>query len=525
MTVLEFERNKMIATVIFVTALFASSAATSGPQSYGGYGHYQQVQQQQQYQPSQQQERWYTEASPASKIEQSSASTPESGTGPEEIEQPPLPEGWSEHLDPNSGQYYYYNSADGTTSWDRPNPPETEDQGVNQSENKGDSGPSEQNPVSTGVADVARNPTPEQEPQEPQEHKVPTADSSSTQASGIQNSWGGQGQSQYSQDSWNSAQPSQQQPGGNWGQTNSTESSVVRGEPEVKKDIFDGQPQQTQPQPQQQVPAAGWGLPQQTKTDESPSKPQEPWGVRTSPEQQNPYQTGPPKTMEPPVLTKETQSPPSAISSNNAPSNGGWGMPKPTETSPPSNTEPPPNQGQPWQDQRPPIVNQQPPPAQPGPPHASRSPPQQQPGGTPQPYPRQYPPQYGSFNPNAPPGQGQYDPRYGGPNSYGRGYPPQQPPGSGQLVSRTETGPSAVQEALSNTWKGLLGFGHKTREAVGTAKDQVVTGASAAGQTISAKSTSIWESAKTTVGGVFENNDSGSQSTYNLSGQPSPPGY
>lgn len=42
-------------------------------------------------------------------------------------DQPPavtasLPEGWSEHLDPASGEYYYYNAIDGTTTWDRPVP-------------------------------------------------------------------------------------------------------------------------------------------------------------------------------------------------------------------------------------------------------------------------------------------------------------------------------------------------------------------------------------------------------------------
>ncbi|GKY97565.1 hypothetical protein MPSEU_000714700 [Mayamaea pseudoterrestris] len=31
-----------------------------------------------------------------------------------------LPPGWSEHFDPSSGQPYYYNSNDGTTTWDRP---------------------------------------------------------------------------------------------------------------------------------------------------------------------------------------------------------------------------------------------------------------------------------------------------------------------------------------------------------------------------------------------------------------------
>ncbi|KAL3931345.1 MAG: hypothetical protein SGBAC_011352, partial [Bacillariaceae sp.] len=37
-------------------------------------------------------------------------------------EQNTLPPGWSEHFDQSSGQYYYYNSLDGTTTWTRPLP-------------------------------------------------------------------------------------------------------------------------------------------------------------------------------------------------------------------------------------------------------------------------------------------------------------------------------------------------------------------------------------------------------------------
>lgn len=39
---------------------------------------------------------------------------------------PPLPPGWNEYVDPASGQPYYYNSNDGTTTWDRPDPLITE---------------------------------------------------------------------------------------------------------------------------------------------------------------------------------------------------------------------------------------------------------------------------------------------------------------------------------------------------------------------------------------------------------------
>jgi len=538
----------MIATVILVAALFTSAAANgpSGSQSYSGYSQPQQLQQQQ-YQPNRQQDRWYSEVNQASYVAQSSAATPEAATPPEEVEQAPLPEGWSEHLDPNSGQYYYYNAVDGTTSWDRPQAPEIIEQGVGESANKPeDSRPSEHQPESTGATDVAQNPTPEQERQETPENTVvgginamteksATVDSppdaswqsnqntqtkqpGPSQPSGIerqQTSWGGQGQSEHSQaDEWG------QQPAGgkNWGQSDSIESSVVGGEREVQKGEFQGQPPQTQPQ--EQGRSGGWGLPQPTKTDESPQKAVEPWGVSTSPEPRQHFNMDPREQIPPPVPSKETQPSSSDVSPDNA-----WGMPGPTKNSPlgdrPQNTDPTINQRQPWQEQRPSTGNpQRPPPVQQDP---RLSPPQQQPARPQYGHPQYPPQQYGSYNPNAPPGQGQPDPRYGGQSYYGRGYPPQQPP-TGQLVSQTnEDGTSAVKEALSTTWKGLLGFGNKTREVVGTAKDQVVTGATAASQTLSARSSSMWESAKTTVGGVFENNDSGSQPPYSLSGHSGQP--
>jgi len=116
----------------------------------------------------------------------------------------------------------------------------------------------------------------------------------------------------------------------------------------------------------------------------------------------------------------------------------------------------------------------------------------------------------------------------------------QQPPqpqqfSSGKVIPQGVDGTSAVKEAFSSTWKGLLGFGSKTREVVGTTREQLVTGATSAGQTLSAKSSSIWETAKSSVGGVFETNDDpSSQQAYSLSGhnqqsQPGnnrpPPGY
>merc|ERR1712232_131527 len=44
-------------------------------------------------------------------------------------ESPSLPPGWSEHVDPTSGNTYYFNSNDGTTTWDRPGSDTTSEEG------------------------------------------------------------------------------------------------------------------------------------------------------------------------------------------------------------------------------------------------------------------------------------------------------------------------------------------------------------------------------------------------------------
>ena len=433
-----YERKKVIGTVLLVAALFTPTGANgpSGSYPYGGYG--QQMQQQQQYQ---QPDRWYSEPSQAASVSQPSASTPDSAPAPEESEKPPLPDGWSEHFDPNSGQHYYYNAADGTTSWDRPQAPEAKEPVLKETEVE------VEEPVASEQSAGVATPEPEkQEPSEDISSGAPTAES------------GGQDQNRYPQDSWGSTQSS----GQDWGQSNSTDTSPVRGEPEVKKAEIDGPPQQSQPQ--QQAPPSGWGLPQQPKVEERPSKPLQPWGV-PKPQEQHPFNAGPPKQQQAPERLREEQAPPSGPS-NNAP----WGVPKSAENPPPKNNGAPPTQGQQW-NQPPPTTNHNQPPAQQGPPHNTRPPPQY--------YQTQYPPQ-GAY---PPPGQGYYDPRYGG-----RGYPPQQP-GAGQLIAQ-DTGPSAVQEALGSAWTSILGWGNKTKEAVGSARDQVVSSATTAGQSLSEKGSS-----------------------------------
>jgi hypothetical protein len=66
----------------------------------------------------------------------------------------------------------------------------------------------------------------------------------------------------------------------------------------------------------------------------------------------------------------------------------------------------------------------------------------------------------------------------------------QQPSVNDAVTTVLEDGTAAVKDVLGKSWQGLVGFSSRTREAMGQARDQVVTGASVAGQSISAKSTS-----------------------------------
>ena len=507
MIFIEIKMCRMISTVILFAALFTTSGASgpTGSQSYGGYGQHQQLQQPQ----YQQQDRWYPETTPASYTSQPSEFSPNSPTSPEGDELPPLPEGWSEHFDPESGQYYYYCAADGTTCWERPEPTNTKEQGMENIESKvEDSKPAEEKPQSAGATDMAQNLPSEQNMQKDPENiaagersrmtqKSEPSNSSEndswksnvnqqtklqepTQPSSVQHrpdSWGGQGQSEHLKtNEWSSSQTVPKPNGANkWGQQNSTESAVVAGEMNVQQ----GQPPQTQTQHphQRQGQTAGWGLPPKANNEEAAQKGAQPWGVK--PDSQRQIQPSAPNT--------EVRSAPNDISSSTASSDGRWGRPNTAENNP-SNM---PGQRQPWQRQDHIHGNQQSQDHQRSPIHqdpqqVSRPPPHNQPGG-PQYLPRHYPPQYT----NAPYGPG----HNGGQNPYARGYPP--PYGSpshvnspGQLVSQPEPGTSAVKDALSNTWKGLLGLGNRTREAVGTARDQVVTSATAAGQTLTEKGSS-----------------------------------
>jgi len=637
----------IVGSVILVTTRLTSSIASGpsgypGSASYGGYNQHQHQVQQQQHNPQQQQQdKWYSDASyqnesTISREEAATAST--AATSEPTVDREdillPLPEGWSEHYDPNSGQYYYYNAADGTTSWDKPSPPGVVERGIVIGENK-EEGPGssisvenspeyEQFNGNTGNTNLNENTTPDQQEQQQLTHDDLTEGSnvitttgemvdslseverwqlnhsSESKKPGVDESiklqqqekiWESQRQSDHPQaNGWNpqmklngadenngsqheeenwgnmrqsdqvlkwdsSSPPIQKQSEGNkWDQSNSTIPPGDGGEHQDHRNQYQVQPAHIKQQ-QHEQPGA-WGL-SQARKDEDQSSQSEPWGVTKSTEHRPQEQPHLPKQQPHLLSDREIQASANDFSSDQRLTQGKWGIPKVTTIQ----TQPPPGdkhqindsslpQKQSWQQQQQhnPQGNHQSPepqrrsPVQQAHPQQNTHPQQQQYQPSQPPYLQRQQQQHpqSRYDPNTAPGHSQYDQQYGGQNNYGRGYHMQQSlqpqqSSSGMVISQGDDGTSAVKEAFSSTWKGLLGFGNRTREVVGTAREQVVTGATSAGQTLSAKSSSIWETAKSSVGSVFESNDDPvSQQAYSLSGhsqqsQPGnnrpPPGY
>jgi hypothetical protein len=67
-------------------------------------------------------------------------------------------------------------------------------------------------------------------------------------------------------------------------------------------------------------------------------------------------------------------------------------------------------------------------------------------------------------------------------------FQPQQQQQHGQMVSQSSSTTSAVKEALGSAWQGFLGFGSKTKELMGQAKETVVQSASQVGDAVSVTS-------------------------------------
>ncbi|CAJ1936139.1 unnamed protein product [Cylindrotheca closterium] len=115
--------------------------------------------------------------------------------------------------------------------------------------------------------------------------------------------------------------------------------------------------------------------------------------------------------------------------------------------------------------------------------------------------------------------QPQGDPKssqYRGYNAQKQAYN-QQPSVSDAVTGVLEDGTTAMKDVLGKSWEGLVGFSSRTRDAMGQARDQVVTGASVAGQSISEKSTNWWGQAKSALGSVFEKSDDTAEPQYSMS--------
>lgn len=117
----------LLIEILLCCKLGHGNSATGGgyanPSMYGSYQnnnqqHWPSQQQQQQYHPQNQ----YFDNDQYQQQQQQQQQPDRSESTIDELTPPPLPPGWSEHIDPSSGQPYYYNANDGSTTWDRPPP-------------------------------------------------------------------------------------------------------------------------------------------------------------------------------------------------------------------------------------------------------------------------------------------------------------------------------------------------------------------------------------------------------------------
>jgi hypothetical protein len=127
--------GQVISLFLSTVALVAVNASSAGGPGYVGHNgyNYQQERQQGYYGQPGQEQGYYGQPGQET-YEQQDKQQPESVIDNESEELLPLPEGWSEHFDPNSGHFYYHNSADGITTWDRPIPDPSDVQPLNENE-------------------------------------------------------------------------------------------------------------------------------------------------------------------------------------------------------------------------------------------------------------------------------------------------------------------------------------------------------------------------------------------------------
>jgi hypothetical protein len=436
-------------------------------------------------------------------------------------ELPPLPEGWSEHIDPSSGQPYYYNANDGTTTWDRPvveveeevkaEVVELSEEVVVAEETKE---PEDTEKAQDSHGDSAGSFYSSGSPEDSQRAAMPGYQQDGAQGAREEPAWGMNQtevpRQEQPQQGWGMPQQQDQRPA--WGvrpdnmnKMEQEDRSGMAQQPSMHQDQYRGQDQQQLPggrgplqKPMQQHdPAQGKEPDQQFPSQQQPRD----W-QREAPKQQqeeSPSQTTEPQKAFPSaagsqsVFTQaqaEAQRPPQQPQQEQAMQQQGQHM---QQQRPPMHQQRPPEQMQrgipqqhssAYRQQAPPQQQQQRP-IQPGQPQR-QLPPWQQQQGQPQQQQPQYqqgmPPQgqqgaYGQYNPQ---GQG-YASQYGQYGSPPPGYGQQAPP-ENQVVVQNEG--NVVKEALGSAWKGILGFGSRTKEVAAQAKDRVVEKATAAGQTI-----------------------------------------
>eukprot|EP00522_Entomoneis_paludosa_P007965 CAMPEP_0172448990 /NCGR_PEP_ID=MMETSP1065-20121228/7841_1 /TAXON_ID=265537 /ORGANISM="Amphiprora paludosa, Strain CCMP125" /LENGTH=741 /DNA_ID=CAMNT_0013200589 /DNA_START=140 /DNA_END=2365 /DNA_ORIENTATION=- len=495
----------------------------------------------------------------------------------------PLLPGWVEYFDQASGQPYYHNANDGTTTWERP-VAEAAEVSVGVEEPASEANATDvvavpetgevvtEEPIATetsSVGEIPENTPPDFSAPQPQQgqaqedqptdevvltsHQVDNGASASPVDSSIPQKTGpspdgtdnGPGPEtpfqQQQPGAW--GMPEQQQmpsQGRGWGVGQGNVPQSDQGPPEsdvVANHQMPGNPQAGE----------GWraspGMAQDSHVSQPPKVENEPAGssppagswqagrpIQSGPEPGNrpvhpgagmPQQTGLPSNPGRPGMPH--------LGSQPIPQNPQQGLPSS------SNQQPPPQFAQ---QERPPQTGGQQVPSrgyQGGPPQGQTRPLNPPPRDSQSAHPGNYmPPPNQPYmqqrNPNAPPGpnrppqyQNPYN-QYGQYNQYGnyggQGNYGQPPQNSNSLVSQETS--SAVRGAIGSAWQGILGFGNRTKDAVETARSSVVETAKGAGQQISSTSTNIWGQAKNTIGSLFEPGPD-AQSPYSLSGGPGGP--
>lgn len=221
--------------------------------------------------------------------------------------------------------------------------------------------------------------------------------------------------------------------------------------------------------PQEKVmEQTGWGLP---NLESSPPQ-ASPSGVRKA--ENVPQQTAQGRSMGPPPGQRGDPYPRETLVTRSQPPAPGWSAQ---------------DQGQ---QQRPPDSPASPQQARPPPQHQALT--QRQSASTQQdPYGQPPAQRYGTYRSYGGPGSnGQYGQYRAPPQAYSQQAPHQsRPQTTGQLVGQqAEQGTSAVKEAFGRSLQGLMGFGNKTRDALGQARESVANSAVVASQSLTAKSSS-----------------------------------